>query len=91
MFEIKENRRILPDGTQITTYSRDVVSCNILEVEAVPRDTWAVIPDTADALTSALKTPVEQISRFILSGATPMKASKYSSAVTASSKPSSGH
>ena len=34
MFEIKENRRILPDGTQITTYSRDVVSCNILEVEA---------------------------------------------------------
>ncbi len=26
MFEIKENRRVLPDGTEITTYSRDIVS-----------------------------------------------------------------
>ena len=34
MFEIKENRRVLPDGTEITTYSRDVISANILEVEA---------------------------------------------------------
>lgn len=34
MFEVKEKRRTLPDGTEITTYSRDVVSCNILEVEA---------------------------------------------------------
>ena len=34
MYEIKENRRRLKDGTEITTYSRDVVSCNILEVEA---------------------------------------------------------
>ena len=34
MFEIKENRRILSDGTEITTYSREIMSCNILEVEA---------------------------------------------------------
>ncbi len=34
MYEIKENRRVLNDGTEITTYTRDVVSCNILEVEA---------------------------------------------------------
>jgi hypothetical protein len=34
MYEIKENRRRLKDGTDITTYTRDVVSCNILEVEA---------------------------------------------------------
>ena len=34
MFEIKENSRILPDGTQIKTYSRDILSANILEVEA---------------------------------------------------------
>ncbi len=34
MYEVKENLRILKDGTEITTYSRDVVSCNILEVEA---------------------------------------------------------
>lgn len=34
MFEIKENQRVLPDGTEITTYSRDIVSANILEVEA---------------------------------------------------------
>lgn len=34
MYEVKENSRILKDGTEITTYSRDVVSCNILEVEA---------------------------------------------------------
>jgi hypothetical protein len=34
MYEVKENRRTLGDGTEITTYTRDVVSCNILEVEA---------------------------------------------------------
>ena len=34
MYEIKENRRRLKDGTEISTYTRDVVSCNILEVEA---------------------------------------------------------
>ena len=34
MYEIKEKRRTLNDGTEITTYSRDVVSANILEVEA---------------------------------------------------------
>ena len=34
MYEIKENRRKLKDGTEISTYTRDVVSCNILEVEA---------------------------------------------------------
>lgn len=34
MHEVKENSRILKDGTEITTYSRDFVSCNILEVEA---------------------------------------------------------
>ena len=34
MYEIKENRRKLEDGTQITTYAREVYSCNVLEVEA---------------------------------------------------------
>ena len=34
MYEIKEKRRMLPDGTEITTYTRDVVSANLLEVEA---------------------------------------------------------
>lgn len=34
MYEIKEKRRKLPDGTEITTYTCDVVSANILEVEA---------------------------------------------------------
>jgi len=34
MYEIKENSRILKDGTELTTYTRDVVSANILEVEA---------------------------------------------------------
>ena len=34
MYEIKENRRELFDGTKITTYTRDVVSANILQVEA---------------------------------------------------------
>lgn len=33
MYEIKENSRILKDGTELTTYTRDVVSANILEVE----------------------------------------------------------
>ena len=34
MHEIRENMKILPDGTRIRTYIRDVVSANILEVEA---------------------------------------------------------
>lgn len=34
MYEIKENKRKLNDGKEITTYTRNVVSCNILEVEA---------------------------------------------------------
>lgn len=34
MCEIKENSRILKDGTELTTYTRDVVSANILEIEA---------------------------------------------------------
>lgn len=34
MYKIKKNSRTLEDGTKITTYSREVESCNILEVEA---------------------------------------------------------
>ena len=34
MFEIKESQRVLPDGTEITTYSREITSANILEIEA---------------------------------------------------------
>ena len=34
MYEIKENTRKLFDGTEITTFTRDVISANILEVEA---------------------------------------------------------
>ena len=34
LFRSKESRRTLHDGTEITTYTRDVVSANILQVEA---------------------------------------------------------
>jgi len=34
MYEVTEKRRKLEDGTEITTYTRDVVSANILQVEA---------------------------------------------------------
>ena len=34
MFEIKEKQRVLPDGTELTTFERDIYSCNILSVEA---------------------------------------------------------
>lgn len=34
MYKIKKNSRTLEDGTKITTYSREIESCNILEVEA---------------------------------------------------------
>ena len=34
MYEVTERRRELYDGTEITTYTRDVVSANILQVEA---------------------------------------------------------
>ena len=34
MFEVIEKRKLLPDGTEISTYTREVISANILEVEA---------------------------------------------------------
>jgi hypothetical protein len=34
MFEIKEKQRVLPDGTKLTTFTREVTSANALEVEA---------------------------------------------------------
>lgn len=34
MYKIKKNSRTLEDGTKITIYSREIESCNILEVEA---------------------------------------------------------
>lgn len=34
MYEVIEKRKTLPDGTEISTYTRDVISANILEVEA---------------------------------------------------------
>ena len=34
MYEIKEKLRKLPDGTEITTYTREVINANLLEVEA---------------------------------------------------------
>ena len=34
MFGVKENCRTLYDGTEIITYTRDVVNASILEVEA---------------------------------------------------------
>ncbi len=34
MYEVRERNRELMDGTEITTYTREVVSANILEVEA---------------------------------------------------------
>lgn len=34
MYEIKSKNRHLPDGTKITTYTREIYSANVLEVEA---------------------------------------------------------
>lgn len=34
MYKIEKNSRTLEDETEITTYSRKIESCNILEVEA---------------------------------------------------------
>lgn len=34
MFAVKQSQRLLDDGTEITTYTRDVLSANVLEVEA---------------------------------------------------------
>jgi hypothetical protein len=34
MYEINEHSKVLDDGTEITTYEREVVSANILDVEA---------------------------------------------------------
>lgn len=33
MFEIKENQKVLPDGTRVSTFTRKVASANTLEVE----------------------------------------------------------
>jgi hypothetical protein len=53
MYEVKENRRKLQDGTEITTYTRDVVSANILEVEAGTTAIRAATPVMAVAPISA--------------------------------------
>ena len=34
MFEVIKNRLILPEGKEITTYTREIISANLLEVEA---------------------------------------------------------
>lgn len=34
MFEIKEKQKVLPDGTRLTTFTREVISSNAIEVEA---------------------------------------------------------
>ena len=34
MFEVRKDYVILPDGRKLTTYSREIVSANLLEVEA---------------------------------------------------------
>ena len=34
MFEIQEKQKVLPDGTRLTTFTREVTSANTLEVEA---------------------------------------------------------
>jgi len=34
MFEIQEKQKVLPDGTRLTTFTREVTSANALEIEA---------------------------------------------------------
>ena len=34
MFEIKEKQKVLPDGTRLTTFTREITGANMLEVEA---------------------------------------------------------
>lgn len=34
MYEVIEKRKVLPDGTEFSTYTRNVYSANMLEVEA---------------------------------------------------------
>ena len=34
MYAIEEKQRVLPDGTEITTYSRKILEANVLSVEA---------------------------------------------------------
>lgn len=42
MYEVIEKRKLLPDGTEISTYTREVISANILEVEAGTTGYWKV-------------------------------------------------
>ena len=64
MYEIKENRRRLKDGTELTTYSRDVVSANILQVEAGTTIREA-IPVMAVVLISVSRMKAVPIWRFM--------------------------
>lgn len=62
MYEVKENSRILKDGTEITTYIRDVVSCNTLEGRGLEPPVIAVaIPVMAVALIFAFRMQLAQI------------------------------
>ena len=88
MYEVKENSRILKDGTEITTYSRDVVSCNILEVEAVPLAIVVVTPIMVVALISVFRMQPARTWKFIaIPLATAVTVLKSASVVTASWRP----
>jgi hypothetical protein len=67
MYEVKENRRKLQDGTEITTYTRDVVSANILEVEAGTTGYRVAIPVMAAAPISVSRMKAAQTSISSLS------------------------
>ena len=85
MFEIKENDRILPDGTEITTYTRDVISCNLLEVEA--GTTGYMGGDTGHGGRSYFRIKDNGGTDMEVNTSVDAGASKSSSAVTASWKP----
>ena len=76
MFEIKENRRVLPDGTEITTYSRDVISATSSKWKQAPPDIKAATPVMADVPIFVLPTQPAPTFRCIPSVAMPMRVLK---------------
>lgn len=87
MFEIKENQRVLPDGTEITTYSRDIVSANILEVEAGTTGYKGGDSGHGGRTYSVLRTLPAPTFRYTRSVAMQTKALKWFSAATVNWKP----
>lgn len=93
MFAINEKQKILPDGTRLTTFTREVISANAIEVEVGTNGFkgGGVMPNTAAVPISALPIsgiPTCSLRRLLAVTVIPVRSNSFLAA-TVNLKPSS--